>query len=105
MKIDFNKFDRGVYVVNVLGIVFKDGKILIGKRELPDPFIEKLTWSFPGGRLHYDKDVVGSLKEEVKKKTNLYIKVKKLIHARVMPEGKEFLNLYYLCEPIGSISD
>lgn len=33
MKIDWDSFDRGVFLVNVLGIVPKEGKILIGRRD------------------------------------------------------------------------
>lgn len=102
MVVDWNKFDRGVFLVNVLGIIFKDGKILIGKRS-PNSYIEKLTWGFPGGRLHYGKTVEQSLQEEVKVKTNLKINIKKLIFARIAPEKEEFLNMYYFCSPIGSI--
>lgn len=105
MTIDWNSFDKGVFLVNCLAIIHKNGKILIGKRE-DDPFIKELTWCFPGGRPGYDKSLEESLKEEVKKKTNIDIKVKKLIFARNYPEKKEFLSLYYLCyfcEAIGGI--
>jgi len=107
MTIDWNSFEKGVFLVNCLAIIYKDGKILIGRRE-DDPYIKELTWCFPGGRPSYSKPLEEALKEEVKKKTNLDIKIKKLIFARTYPEKKEFMSLYYLCkfylcEPIESV--
>jgi ADP-ribose pyrophosphatase YjhB (NUDIX family) len=97
--IDWNSFDRGVFLVNCLAIIYnpKTKKILIGKRE-PDPYIKELRWSFPGGRPAYGRTLEKSLKDEVKKKTNLKVNVKKLIFARLPREVKEFLLLYYYCE-------
>lgn len=65
-------------MVNILGIVFdpQTKKILIGKRE-NDPYIEDLSWSFPGGRAGYVNELEDYLKFEIKKKTNLEIAVKK----------------------------
>jgi len=100
MKMDWNSFDRGVFLVNVLGIVFKDGKVLIGRRE-KDPYVKELRWSFPGGRPTYDRPLEESLKDEIKKKTNLDVEVKKLIFARIPEEKKEFLFLYFYCEAVG----
>lgn len=100
MPIDWNSFERGIYLVNALGIVHKYGKILIGRRE-KDPFVEELTWSFPGGSLYYDKSIEESLKLEIRKKTGLDVEVKKLLYARVPKEKREFVLLYYYCEPIG----
>jgi ADP-ribose pyrophosphatase YjhB (NUDIX family) len=100
MPMDWSSFDRGVFLVNVLGIVQKHGKVLIGRRE-KDPYVEELAWSFPGGRLHYGKSIEESLKSEVKVKTGLDVEVKKLIFARVPEEKREFLLLYYYCEVIG----
>ena len=98
-RMDFNEFDRGVFVVNVLGIVFdaENKKILIGKRE-NDPHIEKLSWCFPGGRPIYDEDLEHYLKLEIKKKTNLDIEIKNVVFAKTYPENRKFLSIYYLCE-------
>jgi ADP-ribose pyrophosphatase YjhB (NUDIX family) len=97
MTLEWSKFDRGVFLVNVLGIVYKNGKIVIGKRK-SDPLVKKLTWTFPGGRPHHGKTLEQSLKKEVMKKTNLKIKVEKLIFVRVIPKREDFLNLYYFCK-------
>ena len=99
---DFNSFDRGIFVVNVLGIVYdrKTKKIIIGRAE-SDPYLNTLTWRYPGGRPAYDKDLVHYLKLEIKKKTNLNAKVVKIIHARTHPADRKFLNIYFYCEASG----
>lgn len=104
MSIDWNKFDRGVYLVNTLGIVYnsKTKKILIGLRQ-NDPHIQELSWCFPGGRPRYNESLEDGLKREILVKTGLEIRVKQLIFARTHPEKQEFLSLYYHCEVIGGI--
>ncbi|UCD03702.1 MAG: NUDIX domain-containing protein [Candidatus Woesearchaeota archaeon] len=99
---DWNSFDKGIFLVNVLGIVYDPDtkKILIGRRE-NDEQLPQLTWCFPGGRPEYEKDLEEYLKQQVKIKTNLDVDVKKLIFARIMPEKKEFLLIYYLCKVEG----
>lgn len=99
---DWNQFDRGVFLLNVLGIVYdkKAKKILIGKRE-NDPYLKELSWAFPGGRPRYEKDIEFYLKHEIKIKTGLNINVNKIIFAKTYPEKREFLSIYYLCEVIG----
>jgi len=98
-KLDWSKFDRGVFLVNVLGIVYnpKTKMILIGRRE-NDPYVKELSWTFPGGRPGYEKDINHYLKLEIKKKTNVDVVVKKVVLARIPPEHSEFLLLYYFCE-------
>ena len=96
------KFDRGVFLVNVLGIIYdpKTRQILIGKRE-NDPYIKELSWTFPGGRPNYKKDLEIYLKHEIKIKTGLNVDVKKIVFAKTYPEKREFLSIYYLCGVIG----
>jgi ADP-ribose pyrophosphatase YjhB (NUDIX family) len=102
-KLDWKEFDRGVFLVNCLAIVYnpKTRKILIGRFE-KDPYVKKLIWRFPGGRPIYSKSLEDSLKLEVKKKTNLRIKIKKLVLARIPEENSRFLLLYYLAEPLNA---
>lgn len=59
-----------------------------------------MSWSFPGGRPAYEKDIEDYLKIEIKKKTNLEVDIKKLIFAKTYPEKREFLSIYYLCEAV-----
>ena len=99
---DWTQFDRGVFLVNVLGIIVDPatGKIIIGKRE-NDKFIKELSWTFPGGRPAYEKDLEEYLEHEIKIKTGLDIEVKNIIFAKTYPEKREFLSIYYLCEKTG----
>ena len=100
--INWEEFDKGVYLVNVLGVIFnpKTRKILIGRRK-KDLYIKELGWCFPGGRPIYGEDLEKGLKREIKKKTNLNIESLGVIFAKAYPEKKEFLSIYYLCEVIG----
>lgn len=96
---DWDQFDKGIFVVNVLGIVYnpETKKILIGKRE-NDSYIEKLSWCFPGGRPAYDEDLEHYLKLEIKKKTGLEVETKNVVFAKTYPEDRKFLSIYYYCE-------
>ncbi len=98
---DFEKFDKGVFLVNVLGVIYdpEKKKILIGRRE-NDPHIKELSWCFPGGRPTYAEELESALKKEIKKKTGLDINIKKILFAKTYPEKREFLSIYYLCEVI-----
>jgi len=98
---EWKQFDRGVFLVNVLGIVYnpKTRKILIGRRE-NDPFVKELSWSFPGGRPGYEKDLEDYLKHEIKIKTGLEVDVKQIVFARTYTEKREFLSIYYYCEVV-----
>jgi len=99
---EWKKFDKGVFLVNVLGIIYdpKSRKILIGKRE-NDPYIKELSWVFPGGRPEYKEDLEFYLKKQIKIKTGLDVDVKKVVFAKTYPEKREFLSIYYLCEVVG----
>lgn len=99
-KLNWEEFDRGVFLLNVHAIIIKNGKTLIGRRE-NDPYLKQLTWSFPGGRPAYEEDLEYYLKFEVKKKTNLDIEPQKVIFAKTYPENRQFLSIYYLCQVIG----
>jgi 8-oxo-dGTP diphosphatase len=97
---DWKIFNKGVFLVNVLGIVYDASvkKILIGKR-VNDPHLKHLSWVFPGGRPNYKEDMDVNLKYEIKENTGLDVEVKKIVFAKTYPEKREFLSIYYLCEP------
>ena len=99
---DFSQFDKGVYVVNVLGIIYdsQTKKILIGRRE-NDPYIKELTWCFPGGRPAYGEDLEICLGAEIKKKTGFEVEARDIIFAKTYPEDRRFLSVYYLCRIVG----
>jgi len=96
---EWQEFDRGVFLVNLLGIVYnpETKMILIGKRE-NDPYLKELSWSFPGGRPAYKNELEDYLKIEIKKKTNLDVSIEKIIFAKTYPGNREFLSIYYLCK-------
>ena len=99
---NWNKFDRGVYLINCLAIIYdpKTKKILIGRRE-NDPHLKELSWCFPGGRPNYEEELEEGLRREVKTKTGLDINIKSIIFAKTYPEKREFLSIYYHGEVVG----
>ena len=98
---EWNKFDKGVFLVNVAGIVYdpEKKKILIGRRE-KDEFLPQLTWCFPSGRPTYKHSLGMCLRMEIKKKTNLDVNVVDCFFARTLPEKPELLMVYYFCEVV-----
>ena len=96
---DFSEFDRGAFVVNILGIVLDPAtkKILIGKR-VNDPYIKKLSWCFPGGRPSYGADLEKEIVLEIKRKTGINVGTPSILFAKTYPEDQRFLSIYYLCE-------
>jgi 8-oxo-dGTP diphosphatase len=96
---DWNKYEKGIFVVIVLGIIFDTlkKKILIGRR-VKDSEIKKLTWAFPGGKPEYHEDLDEAVKREVKEETNLDVESLGPIFAKTYPEKAELLSIYYLCE-------
>ena len=101
---DWSQFEKGVFLVNILGIIYnpKTRKILIGKR-VSDPYVKELGWCFPGGRPAYKNNLEFYLQKEIKKKTGLNVNVKEIILARTPSENREFLLLYYHCEYKGGV--
>lgn len=97
----WQQFNRGVFLLNVLAIIKNDkGEVLIGRRQ-NDPFIKKLSWTFPGGRPAYEDDLEHYLKLEVKKKTNYDIEAGEVIFAKTYPEDRRFLSIYYTAKIVG----
>lgn len=103
-KQDWSQFNKGVFLVNVLGIIYnaKTKQILIGRRE-NDPHIKELSWTFPGGRPAYDNELEYYLKNEIKIKTGVDADVDKIVFAKTYPEKRDFLSIYYLCKPTGGL--
>jgi len=99
---NWREAERGVFLVNCLGILYnpKTKKILIGKRE-NDPYIKELSWGFPGGRPTYNEELEEGLKREIKRKTGLEVESLGVIFAKTYPEKREFLTFYYLCKIVG----
>jgi ADP-ribose pyrophosphatase YjhB (NUDIX family) len=85
-----------------LGIIFDPStkKILIGRRE-NDPYVPKLNWTPPGGRIISGEDLEVSLKAKIKEQTGLDVENLGNIFAMIPKEKKDFLLLLYLCEVTG----
>lgn len=86
-----------------LAIIIANGKVLIGARKHKDPWVENLTWVFPGGRfesLNFEKGV----KKQVKKEAGIDVTVKNLVAARITPDSGfksvQIVALYFHCEPV-----
>jgi len=89
-------------IVAGLGIIAKDGKVLIGQRKIKDQWVENLTWVFPGGKmqtLHFNDE----LKESIKKETGLDVEIKSLVASRIHPDSGfknvQIVALYFYCAP------
>jgi len=80
-----------------LGIVHKNGNVLIGCRKEKDEFVEHLTWVFPGGKLE-SLDFEKEIKKIVKEETNLDIDANRIVAARRMPESNiNAILIYFDC--------
>ena len=85
------------------GVIFRDGKILMNKRNDPhNPQFHGL-WEFPGGGIEYGESVIDSLKREVKEETGYDVEPIKLlqgVHSQAR-EGQTWMYqvniLVYLC--------
>ena len=101
-KIDLKEFDKGVFLVNTLGVIFDPANknFLIAQRE-NDPHFDNLKWTFPGGRPTYDDDLEESFESVMEDKTGLKVKSLGPVFSRLFKEDKKILLIYYLCEAIG----
>jgi len=91
--------EKQKFEVILLGVVFDPAKrkILIGRRE-NDPDIPELTWCFPGDTISNGEKIDEILKERILQQTGYEVKNLGTIFTRVMPEKKDFLLIYFLCE-------
>ncbi|MBS3086704.1 NUDIX domain-containing protein [Candidatus Pacearchaeota archaeon] len=87
--------------VIVLGIIFdpKRKKILIGRRG-DDPFVKKLKWTPPGGRVAHGEDLEISLKIKIKEQTGLEVANLGHIFSMIPKEKKNFVLILHLCEVV-----
>lgn len=96
--------ERDNFKVILLGIIFnpKTKKVLIGKRE-NDPYVSKLGWSFPSGRVKNGESVEETLKNKIREKTGFEVASLGSILAttRVPSEKNDLFLVYFLCEVIG----
>jgi ADP-ribose pyrophosphatase YjhB (NUDIX family) len=93
--------EKDQFEVVLLGIIYnpKEKKILIGRRE-SDPEIKELTWCFPGGSASTKGELEEVLKKKIKEKTGLKVESLGNVFAKIYPEKRELMAIYYLCEVI-----
>ena len=93
MEVD--ELEKGTFLVTLQAIIYnqKTKKILIVKRE-NDIHIPQVSWCFVGGSAHYD-ELDESVKKIVKEKTNLDVKIGKVIHAKTYPEHRKIISIYF----------
>jgi|TARA_Y100000031_G_C8119951_1_gene337697 ADP-ribose pyrophosphatase YjhB (NUDIX family) len=94
-----NEFDKGVFVVNLLAVIYdpKKKKFLIVRRE-NDPHFKELSWVFPGERPDYGERLGVGIKRIIKEHVGYNVEILGEIFSKVYPEKEEFLSIYYLCE-------
>lgn len=103
---DWSIFTKGVFLVNLLAIIYNPTtkKILIGKR-VNDPNLKELSWVFPGGRPDYKNEMEINLQHEIMENAGLDVTVKKIVFSKSYPEKREFLSIYYHCESTANEGD
>lgn len=94
----------GKVILAGVGLIIKEGKVLIGARKKKDKYVEELSWVFPGGALEgldFEKDI----KREMLEEAGLEVDVRSLISARVHPDSghksTQVVILYFHCVPAG----
>ena len=87
------------FKVILLGIVYdpKKKRILIGRRD-KDPFVPKLKWTPPGGRISHGDDLDKSLKAKIREQTGLEVANLGSIFTMIPKEKKNFVLVLHLCE-------
>lgn len=90
------------FMVVLLGIIFDPEKrqILIIRRG-EDEYINKLKWAFPGGGANSKDKLEDTLMQKVKEETGYNVEILGSVFARILPEKKDLVLVYYLCEVIG----
>lgn len=87
------------FKAEIMGLIFdpKKREVLIVK-EQNNPYLDKTIWRFPGGRVTSKFRLEESLKKSIKEKTGYTVAVLGSVFARIPPEKKDLILLYYLCE-------
>lgn len=77
----------------VVGIVEKDGKILMIKRAKKEGNLE---WAFPGGKVEENETKENACIREVYEETGINVQIKEIIGQRIHPDTQVKLT-YFLC--------
>ena len=100
---DLKSLSSTKVIIVGLGVIIKDGRLLIGARKEKDRWVENLSWVFPGGQLK-TLDFADELKRTILAETGLGVRVKSLIASRIHPDSGfkdvQVVALYFYVEPV-----
>jgi len=77
----------------VIGIVDKEGKILMIKRAKKE---DNLLWAFPGGKIEEGETKEQACIREVYEETGINVRIKNFLGERIHPDTNVKIN-YFLC--------
>ena len=63
----------------IVGLVVKEGRILMVKRNEPEVVGAHLHWEFPGGKVDFGETPEEAVVREIKEETGVVVKVKRLL--------------------------
>lgn len=85
-------------IVAVKGIIIKDGKVLIIKRN-NHARVGGGTWECPGGKVEFGEDLESAMKREAKEEAGLEIQINKILYATSFQTDptRQVVLITYLC--------
>lgn len=93
-------------IVGALGVVYHQGKFLMGLRHQPQTPAVHHKWEFPGGEVEWDERPKQTAIREVKEEVGVKVKIKTLLpytivqHRKTKHNHYKFVFLCYLCSLI-----
>ena len=94
-------------ILGALGVIQKNGQILMGLRHQPDLAWAHRKWEFPGGEVEWNERPEETVVREVKEEVGLKVKIVKLLPYTVVqylnnqPAERKLVFFAYLCRVIG----
>lgn len=91
----------------IVGLVIRNGKILLVKRHEPEVVDAHLKWEYPGGKVEFAETPEQAIIREVQEETGVIVKVKRLLpcvytHYWEYNSGTQQTLLFgYECEYVG----
>jgi 8-oxo-dGTP diphosphatase len=67
----------------IVGLVIKDGKVLMVKRNEPEAKGAHFKWEFPGGKVDFGETPEQAVIREIKEETGIVCKIKRLLPVTV----------------------
>ena len=84
------------HVVVPLAFIFRDGKMLMGRRHDPARPTFHGKWEFPGGKMEYGEDLTGNVIREIKEETGYDIDVIERLNHITIDYSEDFNYQAYL---------